>query len=399
MTDTSSDDEIRAALTAALAGLGAGTRSRMGAGSDDVAGPREYLRALAPGGWMVPAWPAQFGGRGAAAAEAARVRAVLAEFPRRDLYPFMVGLYLVGPSLLVHGSDEQKSRWLPSIASGTDIWCQMFSEPSAGSDLANVATRARRDGDDWVLTGQKVWTSRGAYADWGLCLARTDPDVPKHKGLTMFAVRMAAPGVDVRPLRQMNGDEHFSEVFLQDVRVTDGDRVGEIGEGWKVALTVLAHERTGGQSGGGWPTSATAGPITVPSWLSELATSGALEDDVLADRAMRVYIDECVVHMTRARVAANAKARKAPGPEGSGQKLRAAAVFKERAELIVDAHGLRGLLTTTPGHIEFLTAPSMSIRGGTDEIQRNIIGERVLGLESEHRVDRDKPWSQTRTGS
>jgi alkylation response protein AidB-like acyl-CoA dehydrogenase len=399
VTDTNSADEIRAELTAALAGLGAGTRSRMGAGSDDVEGPREYLRALAPGGWIVPAWPAQFGGRGASPAEAARVRAVLGEFPARDLYPFMVGLYLVGPSLLVHGSDEQKSRWLPPIAGGTDIWCQMFSEPSAGSDLANVATRAHQDGDEWVITGQKVWTSRGAYADWGLCLARTDPDVPKHQGLTMFAVRMSAPGVDVRPLRQMNGDEHFSEVFLQDVRVTDGDRVGEAGAGWKVALTVLAHERTGGQSGGGRRTSAVAGRMTVPSWLSELADSGALDDDVLADRAMRVYVDECVVHMTRARVAANAKARRAPGPEGSGLKLRAAAVFKERADLIKDAQGLRGLLTTAPGHIEFLTAPSMSIRGGTDEIQRNIIGERVLGLASEPRVDRDKPWSQTRTGS
>ena len=173
----------------------------------------------------------------------------------------MVGLYLVGPSLLVHGSDEQKSRWLPPIASGSDIWCQMFSEPSAGSDLANVATRARRDGDDWVLTGQKVWTSRGAYADWGLCLARTDPDVPKHKGLTMFAVWMAVPGVDVWLLRQMNGDEHFERV-LPERRPGDrwrpgpGDRCGLEGR----ADRKPAERESRWQSGGGLCVGRRSGP-------------------------------------------------------------------------------------------------------------------------------------------
>ena len=389
------DDEIRAEVGTILIGLGTGHVSRMGAGSDDIEGARGYLRALAPGGWAVPSWPAELGGRGASARDAASVHAILAELPRPDLYPFQVGLDLVGPSLLVHGTDEQKHRWLPRIADGSEIWCQMFSEPSAGSDLANVGTRARRDGWDWVLTGQKVWTSRGAYATWGICLARTDPDVPKHRGLTVFAVRMDAPGVDVRTLRQMNGDQHFSEVFLQDVRVSDVMRIGGVGDGWRVAMTVLANERTGLKDDGG----IAVRPSAAPEWLAGLAASGALHDEVLRDRAMGVYVDECVVEMMRARAAADARAGRVPGPEGSGQKLRAAAVFRRRAELVKDAQGLAGLLSTTPGNVEFLTAPSMSIRGGTDEVQRTIIGERALGLEREPRVDRDRPWSQTRSGT
>jgi len=389
------EDEIRAEVGAVLAGLATGRVSRMGAGSDDIEAARGYRRALAPGGWAVPSWPAEYGGRGASAETAASVRAILAETPRPDLYPFQVGLDLVGPSLLAHGSEEQKRRWLRRIADGSEIWCQMFSEPSAGSDLANVATRARRDGQHWVLTGQKVWTSRGAYSTWGMCLARTDPDMPKHRGLAVFAVRMDAPGVTVRMLRQMNGDQHFSEVFLADVRVSDADLIGEAGEGWAVALTALANERTGLKDDGGL----VPAPCAAPAWLAELAAGGALRDELLRDRAIGVYVDECVVQMMRARAAAQVKAGKSPGPEGSGQKLRAAAVFRRRAELIKDAQGLDGLLSTTAGNVEFLTAPSMSIRGGTDEIQRTIIGERVLGLDREPRADHGKPWSQTRSGS
>jgi alkylation response protein AidB-like acyl-CoA dehydrogenase len=387
--------EVRAEVRALLAGLVTGRVSRMGAGSDDIELARGYLRALAPDGWMVPSWPAEFGGRGASAAGAAIVRTVLAELPKPDLYPFQVGLDLVGPSLLVHGTEAQQRRWLRQIADGSQIWCQMFSEPSAGSDLANVATRARHDGSQWVLSGQKVWTSRASYATWGMCLARTDPEQPKHRGLTAFAVRMDAPGVVVRLLRQMNGDQHFSEVFLEDVRVSDADRIGAAGEGWRVALTVLANERTGLKDDGGLASA----PAAPPAWLAELAASGALRDELLRDRAIRVYVDECVVQMMRTRAAADIEDDRAPGPGGSGQKLRAAALFRQRAELIKDAQGLDGLLSTTPGNVEFLTAPSMSIRGGTDEIQRTIIGEQVLGLEREPRVDRGKPWSQTRSGS
>jgi alkylation response protein AidB-like acyl-CoA dehydrogenase len=201
--------------------------------------------------------------------------------------------------------------------------------------------------------------------------------------------------VTVRTLKQMNGDQHFSEVFLEDVRISDADRIGAVGEGWQVVRTVLANERTGLKDDGG----ITHSLGTAPEWLAELAATGALRDDLLLDRAIGVYVDECVVEMMRARAAADAKGGRAPGPEGSGQKLRSAVVFRRRAELIKDAQGLDGLLSSTPGNLEFLTAPSMSIRGGTDEIQRNIIGERVLGLEREPRFDHNGPWSKTRSGS
>ncbi|MDQ1468171.1 MAG: hypothetical protein QOH10_2586, partial [Actinomycetota bacterium] len=209
----------------------------LGAGSDDLEAGRAYLRALADGGWAVPTWPVEHGGLGASGEHLSIVQQELARFAVPDLYPFLVGLSLVGPTLLEHGTDEQRARWLAAIKSGDEIWCQLFSEPDAGSDLAGLSTRAIRDGDEWVVDGQKVWTSRGHYARRGLLLARTDATLPKHAGITVFGLDMQAPGVDVRPLRQMNGDTHFTEVFLTGVRISDRDRIGPVGGGWRVALT------------------------------------------------------------------------------------------------------------------------------------------------------------------
>src|SRR6476660_6531218 len=227
--------------------------SVLGAGNDDLEAGRRYLGALAGTGLAVPSWPREYGGLGATPSEVALVRRELADFDVPDLYPYLVGLELIGPTLLAHGSPEQCARWLPSIATGEEIWCQLFSEPSAGSDLAGLSTRAHAEGDEWRVHGQKVWTSRGAYSRYGLLLARHDPTVPKHRGITAFGIDMRAPGVDVRPLRQMNGDAHFTEVFLDDALVGDGDRIGAVGEGWRVALTCLSFERgaaTAGSSGG-----------------------------------------------------------------------------------------------------------------------------------------------------
>ena len=200
--------------------------STLGAGGYDLVAGRSFLTAVLEAGLGAPTWPGRFGGRDAGAEEVALIDAVLDQFDVPDLYPYRVGLRMVGPTLLEFGSPDQQARWLRPIAAGAEIWCQMFSEPDAGSDLANLATAAVPDGPTWVLDGQKVWTSRAAYADWGICLARTDPDVEKHRGLTMFAVAMDTPGVDVRPLVQMNGDDHFSEVFLTGVRVPDTGRIG-----------------------------------------------------------------------------------------------------------------------------------------------------------------------------
>jgi alkylation response protein AidB-like acyl-CoA dehydrogenase len=391
------DDEVRGALDAlgdALPRRTENTRmSTMGAGSDDLDAGRRYLAAAVDGGWATPTWPKRYGGRDAEPTDARTIGRVLREFAVPDLYPYMIGLGMAGPTLLQWGTDAQRDLWLRGIADGSEIWCQMFSEPEAGSDLANLGLRAVRDGDEWVLEGQKVWTSRAMWARWGLLLARTDPDVPKHAGLTMFGVDMAAPGVEVRPLVQMNGDKHFSEVFLADARVPDTWRIGAIGDGWKVAMTVLAHERAsaGGERGGG---EGKVRGARVPTWLRELRDAGAFADVVRRDRAMRIHAADLAGNWTSDRAAAS----KEPGPAGSGAKLRKVASYKGHAYTAKDARGPEGMLDDSDGHIDFITAPSMSIRGGSDEIQRNILGERVLGLPGEPRVDRDIPWSQARKG-
>jgi alkylation response protein AidB-like acyl-CoA dehydrogenase len=364
---------------------------------DHLSSGRAYLRAMGQEGWAVPAWPKRFGGRDADNAEAAAIRAAMRGMQVPDLYPFFVGLRMVGPTLLSYGTPEQQARWLPRIATGEDVWCQMFSEPEAGSDLANVAMRAVQDGQTWCLSGQKIWTSRGAYAAWAICLARTDPSKPKHAGLTMFVVDMSAPGVHVRPLVQMNGDDHFSEVFVDNVLIDDANRIGEVGDGWKLALAVLGFERSSiGELSGSTGGAGEKGRI--PNWLRELGELGVLANPVTRDFAMKAYSQSQINRWTSARAAAAARGGRGAGPEGSGHKLRTSAFFKQRAYLIKNAFGAHGMLTEHYGHDDFLTAPSMSLRGGTDEIQRNIVGERVLGLPTDSRSDKDVPWSKSRLG-
>ena len=363
----------------------------LGAGSDDLEAGRRFLGSLVDGGWMVPTWPSRHGGRDADAAEAALIETAMGGYAIADMYPYGVGLNLVGPVLLERGTPDQQDRWLRPIADGSEIWCQMFSEPDAGSDLANAGMRAERDGDEWVLNGSKVWTSRGSYARWGMCLARTDASLAKHRGLTMFAVEMSAPGVEVRPLVQINGDRHFTEVFVSDVRVPDADRIGDLGAGWGLTVETLAHERAtiGGRAFGGGD----AEEVGLPSWLEEWRNAGRLDGPVERQAAMRSFVEHRVNQMATARAAALADGS-APGPEGSMAKLRSVAAFKSRAYLGKNLRGAAGMLSDSPGHLEFLTAPSMSIRGGTDEVQRNIIGERILGLPGEPRVDKGVAYSE-----
>lgn len=390
-------DDVRAALDGLLERRTEQTRlTSMGAGSDDLDDGRAYLAATVDGGWHVPTWPAAHGGRDASPAENALIGSVLREYVVPDLYPFAIGLGMVGPALLAHGTAEQQRRWLRPIASGTEIWCQMFSEPEAGSDLANVALSAERDGDEWHLGGQKTWTSRAMWAEWGICLARTDPAQPKHKGLTMFVLAMDAPGVEVRPLRQMNHDAHFSEVFVDGAVVPDEWRVGDVGEGWRVAMTILSHERAGAGSRGGGD-GAKRG-TRIPPWIADLAGTDALADEVRRAEAMSVHAADMASRWTGQRAADEARSGGSPGPAGSGAKLRTVSSYKRRAYLTNRSAGAAGMLEDGHGYIETVTAPSMSIRGGTDEIQRNILGERVLGLPGEPRLDRDVPWRESRKG-
>jgi alkylation response protein AidB-like acyl-CoA dehydrogenase len=381
---SSTRDEIGAALGSRFASRNTDTAvTVLGAGSDDLDEGRAWLEALADGGWAVPTWPAEYGGRGMAPGDVGEVTRVLSRYAQPDLYPYLVGLHVVAPTLLTVASAEQCARWLPPIKRGAEIWCQLFSEPGAGSDLANVSTRALRDGDSWLLSGQKVWSSRAHYARWGFCLARTDVDVSKHAGITAFAVDMGADGVDVRPLEQMNGDAHFSEVFLGDVVVPDADRIADVGAGWSVARTALANERGAvgaGSTGLGMPSAR----------LVDLARR--VPRDVLQrDALMRVHVDAEVARLT-ARRARDSARQGTPGPEGSGAKLRGSAGVKDAATAALAILGPEGMLEAGEWQTLFLMSPSISIRGGTDEIQRNIVGERVLGLPPEPRVDTDRPY-------
>src|SRR5947209_5259297 len=378
--------EVRSALSALLrpkakdAGF-----SFLGAGQDDLEAGRTLLATLADGGWAVPTWPSRWGGRDATPEQAAIIAQEVSRFEAPDLYPFMVGTALVGPTLLAHGTEAQHARWLSAILTGTEIWCQLFSEPDAGSDLAALATRALPDGDVWRVSGQKVWSSRAHYSRWGLLLARTDASVPKHAGITAFALDMTVPGVDVRPLRQMNGDTHFNEVFMTDAVVQDADRIGDVGDGWRVAITTLMHER-GALGPGGGPGRRE---------LIDLALGrGAAGDVVMRQRMASVVSALEVGRLTNLRAREALRAGRPPGPEGSGAKLRGASAIKALSDLAVDVSGLGGLLGEDEWLTLFLTAPSISIRGGTDEIQRNILGERVLGLPPEPRPDKGVPFKE-----
>src|SRR5580704_12755596 len=316
------------------------------------------------------------------------------------------GLTMAGPTVVTHGAEELRQRLLRPTFTGEESWCQLFSEPGSGSDLAGLATRAIRDGDEWVITGQKVWNTLAHIADRGMLVARTNPEVPKHKGLTYFALDMHAPGVEVRPLRQMTGEAEFNEVYLTDVRVPDADRVGDVGEGWRVAMTTLMNERTSIGGGTGTPARgsgaiAEAGRI----WSDEVI------DRVPAqrDRLLRLWAEAEVLRLTNLRASQNRKAGN-PGPEGSIAKLMFAEVNQRIYELCVDLLGPAGLvgyeyemrraehlgLPGPPGWSRkmFLRSRANSIEGGTSEIQRNILGERVLGLPGDVRVDKDLPWSK-----
>jgi alkylation response protein AidB-like acyl-CoA dehydrogenase len=331
-----------------------------------------------------------------------RLRAAGAPPPHGTLF---FGLSLAGPTVVTHGRDELRTRALRPMFTGEDVWCQLFSEPGAGSDLAGLATRAVRDGDEWVVNGQKVWNTLAHVADRGMLVARTDPELPKHKGLTYFMVDMHAPGVEVRPLRQITGEAEFNEVYLTDVRVPDADRIGDVGDGWRVSMTTLMNERT---TIGGATTAAPRHATPVAEAL-DIWSKRTDRDPVLRDRIARLYVDFEVLRLTNQRAAARRRAGN-PGPEGSIAKLQLATLNKAAYELCIDLLGPAGLvgydytfkrpdeagLDAPLGSARkmFLRARANSIEGGTSEIMRNILGERVLGLPGEPRLDRDVPWSQ-----
>jgi alkylation response protein AidB-like acyl-CoA dehydrogenase len=318
--------------------------------------------------------------------------------------PFLenpIGIGMVGPTIAAHGTPEQQQRFLRPAFTAEEIWCQLFSEPGAGSDVASASTRAVRDGDLWVVDGQKVWTSLGHLAAFGLLLARTDPDVPKHKGMTCFLVDMHAPGIEVRPLRQLTGDTEFNEVYFDGVRVDDSMRVGGIGDGWRVAVTTLMNERVA--IGGMTPPSGT-GPIA--DALACWADNPDRQNGVRRDQLLALWVDSEVIRLTNLRAAAMRHVG-GPGPEGSIIKLAQCQFLQRCYNFCVDILGPAGalfesgyeprppeeaMLWITDTTRSFLRARASTIEGGTSEIMRNILGERVLGLPGDVRVDRDVAW-------
>jgi len=362
-----------------------------------------FLSARFDAGLAWVHYPEGLGGLGLPRAMQAVVDSALeaADAPDNEPDRIGIGLGMAAPTILGHGTDQQKQRWLKPLWTGQEVWCQLFSEPGAGSDLAALGTRAVRDGDEWVVSGQKVWTSQAHKAQWGLLVARTDPDVPKHAGLTYFACDMRAPGVEVRPLRQLTGEAEFNEVFLTDARIPDGDRIGDVGEGWRVAMTTLMSERVSIGSSRALPREAGMIGPAVRTWRDrpELRTHG------LYDRLLRLWVEAEVARIAGERLRQQLAAGQ-PGPEGSAAKLVFARLNQEISAFEVELNGPDGLryddwtmrrperanfFGRGPGY-RYLRARGNSIEGGTSEILRNIIAERVLGLPAEPRSDKDLPW-------
>ncbi len=378
----------------------------------------EWRNMLAESGWATPTWPVQWFGRGMPVALA---DAVTEEFRRIGAVglPGGVGASLAAATILEHGSDDLKRRHLRPIITGEDTWCQLFSEPGSGSDLAGLTTRADRDGDAWVINGQKVWNTSAHHARWGMLLARTDWDVPKHGGITYFVIDMQQPGVVVRPLRQMNGYASFNEVFLTDARVPADHVIGDVNQGWKVALATLAHERRLARIGGRTPRGAGRALDEYRAELEEVMEpyvwypQRAGRPDLVVDRALATgrHSDPVVrqeiakllalvraSEWTAQRAKAAQKLGRPPGPEGSIAKLCTSHIARASAHVHTLLAGGDAMLTGNDGPEDGLIAeilisvPAQSIAGGTDEIQRNIISERVLGMPRGPAVDVGKPF-------
>lgn len=351
---------------------------------------RRWQRHKAEAGWAAPHWPTEHGGRGLSPLLAGIFAAEERSYDVSGNM-FSVGVNMAGPTIIEWGTAEQRDRFLEPILTAEHIWCQLFSEPGAGSDLAGLSTRAVRDGDEWVVNGQKVWTSAAHYSNWGILLVRTDPDVPKHRGITALLVEMDSPGIDVRPLRQIDGAIHFNEVFLDDVRVPVDNTLGPVGSGWAVAVTMLAHERASIGSGGMY------------SFAQVLALARAWADPgdpVLRQRLASLHTRFEILRFLGYRVRTAAARGEMPGPESSVMKLAVSALYETGGDLVVELGGPGGMLSGSDAPFGgkfadlFMGQWAPRIGGGTDQIQRNIIGERVLGLPAEVRNDKTLPFRE-----
>jgi alkylation response protein AidB-like acyl-CoA dehydrogenase len=384
-------------LHAQLAAAGYG-QSPLGSG-DALAESKAWQKKKRDAGWACLHWPKEFGGRGASPIE----RVIWQQ--EEGVYGKLAGVFMIGqgmiaPTLMAFAEERHKQRYLPSMASGEEIWCQLFSEPVAGSDLAGLRTKAEKDGDHWVVNGQKIWTSGAHYSQYGMILTRTDPNVVKHDGLTMFFFDMKSPGVEVRPIKQVNGQSGFNEVFFTDLRIPDHQRLGDVGKGWKVSLTTLMNERM--SIGAGMPT----GFPELLDFCCEFDTGAglAVDDPAVRSRLAQWAVRTSGLKYTAYRSISALSRGQIPGPENSIGKLVAGSMLQEIAAFAMDLQGPSGVLvddaqTTAAARFQamLLRSPATRIEGGTDEILRNIIAERVLGLPADMRADRGMAFNQIPT--
>ena len=369
-----------------------------------------------------PRWPAAWFGRDASTAEQNDIARAFADAGVLGP-PTGLGVLMGAPVTMTFGTEEQKQRWLPSLATGVEGWCQLFSEPGAGSDLASVSCRAERDGDEWVINGQKVWTSGALHSTRGMLVARNDFDQPKHKGLTYFIIDLEQPGVEIRPIKQMNGAAHFNEVFFNDARVSDMDRISDVNNGWAMTTATLGFERSGLSEGAGGGVRVPAGkqaglldrnvselleyvkatrshPDEYGGLLSSLQTinvAGGV-NEMQRQKMVSLYTNEHIAEMTRKRITASVKKGQSPGAEASTMKLHWTNGLRISRDLGMELMGAEGMLTGSHLQVEgkvqhfFLSMPSASIAGGSDEVQRNIIGEKTLGLPKDSQADPATPF-------
>ncbi|HKA04430.1 MAG TPA: acyl-CoA dehydrogenase family protein [Acidimicrobiales bacterium] len=393
---------------------------------------REWWRRLAESGWAYPTWPVEWFGKGLSPDVAVAVRAELAA-AGAVAAPHGIGQTMGAPVLFQFGSDDQKERWLRPIATGEESWCQFFSEPNAGSDLASLQTKAVRDGDVWIVNGQKVWNSGTVTADRGILVARTDSDVPKHKGLSFFVIDVHQPGIEIRPIKQMNGQAEFNETFFTDANVPHANLIGGLNNGWAVAMATLASERSSYAAGAEYAVGAhpgarngqldltvtevkewmatqhrgqTAFPLGSAPALIDLAKEyGRVDDQTIRQRITKLYCLAEAARLTAARAKAAADAGRPPGPESSLGYVAGVLLARMTRDLGLDIVGASGMLVdhdgARDGAVAAMALSSLihGIQGGTEQIQRNILGERVLGLPKEPQVDRDIPFRDLMVGT
>jgi len=368
---------------------------------DPLTEAKKWQKKKADAGWACIQWPKEYGGRGATPIESVIWNQEEGVYARLS-GNFIIGQGMCAPTMMAFASEEDKQHYLPKLASGEEVWCQLFSEPHSGSDLAGLRTRAEKDGDDWVINGQKIWTSGAQHSDYGILITRTDPEVPKHRGLTMFFLDMKSEGIDILPIKQSNGESGFNEVYFDNVRIPDSQRLGGVGDGWKVALTTLMNERLaiGGSISTGFP--------EIKELVDELkiATGTAIDNPAVRSRLADWYAKSAGLKNTAARAISALSKGETPGPENSIGKLVAGGMMQDIAKFALDLQGLGGAITdpeiqASSARLQgmLMRSPAVRIEGGTDQILRNIIAERVLGLPEELRADKGMPFSKIPKGS